>query len=289
MSHRKRCVCPSIPGLLLLSIGVLGACGGPGGKRVSPEEYQRIENQARAASVQDQASGSREQRGQDETLDERERELAEELAEARFAATELVHQREQLALKHASDEVSKALDLSRARLELEHARQSLTHFDAEGAPRRRAQDTLELTSANDRLLEQREELAQLELMYAGSELGQSTAEIVMERARRSIVRAEAALTLRQRASVELLEFELPRERELLLAEVAAHEVQLANAERALQLGVMARAAAERAIDHEEAGSGRRLERLGRERLRLESDRRDAERQRIGQAFGSGGA
>jgi hypothetical protein len=273
------------PGRLLPVLSLLAlACATPSGNRVTPEEYERIEQSARAASVLDQAGDSREGRAKEESLDGRGRELADRQAEAAFQAGELAHKRDRMALQHASEVARQTVSRHRAVLELEHAKTALASFDAEVEPRRLAQDALDLQRSQDNLLEQREELAQLELMYAGSELGEGTAEIVLERTRRRIGRAESSYELRKQQSRMLREVELPHERERLVMDLAEKEVGAANAERELTLGELDRAAALRELAHEEEASERRLADLERDELELEQARRDAERVSMGESF-----
>src|SRR6185295_1658408 len=91
------------------------------------------------------------------------------------------------------------------------AAEDLDHFTKVEQARRLADDALDMARSQDGLLETREELAQLEMMYSGGNLGDATAEIVLNRTRRRLQRAEEGHRLRTERSGELKTITLPRE------------------------------------------------------------------------------
>lgn len=273
---------------VLLAVLVLpalfSACAEVSGRRMTAEEYERFEQLERNGAVQDDAQRARTERERQDELNDDERELEGDLSDARFAATELLLKRERMLLQHQTSQEEAGVALQRASLEREHAAAKLSSFEARVRPRRLEAAALDLTEARSDLLETREELAQLELMYAGSELGEGTAEIVMERTRRAIVLLESRLALTVQEEAELREVELPMEHaELKLALVEA-QVELATAERARVLAGLEADAELRELEHERASNERRLDTLGRRMLELESKVREDERSRVGRAF-----
>lgn len=132
--------------------------------------------------------------------------------------------------------------------------------------RQRIEDAqLDVESARDRMKNETEELEQLEMMYAGSELEDRTSEIVLNRGRRALELAHRRLAL-QEAQLALLQGStLPLERleldhELRSAEhearQATYKLQLAQREFELSIHQLRteREIAERAYDR----AGRKL-------------------------------
>jgi hypothetical protein len=126
-------------------------------------------------------------------------------------------------------------------------------------------------SSSDRLLETREELAQLEMMYGESGLGDATAEIVLNRTRRRLTRAEESHRLREERSAELVTITIPREIEKLEMAVRAAQVELENARRKVERGQLDRAAALAKIEKEQIGLDREEEDIAREADKIERD------------------
>ena len=103
--------------------------------------------------------------------------------------------------------------------ELELAKAELTQFDERDAPTRIAKAKLDLQDARDALSEQQEELAQLEATYAGGDLADKTREIVLNRGKRRVARAQQRLAIQERETSSLEQLTIPRERGKLELEV----------------------------------------------------------------------
>ena len=275
----------ALPALLLLGVS---ACFGPPGKRVTPEEYARLQAADQSGSVAHLADDSRQARQLDDEQAQREREHRDRTLEAQHEQLELQHRRERVALEQATGLADAELALHRAGLERDWARDELATFIEERRPLREAEDALSLQAAADALLETREELAQLELMYAGSELGEGTAEIVLQRTRRRLSRDEERHALAGRRSALLRAVELPREQARLELALAEREVSAASAERKRTVTQLEQQAALRDLEHEAVMLERRLAGLAAEALRLEADRRAAEARRIATALADDG-
>lgn len=85
---------------------------------------------------------------------------------------------------------------------------------------------LRLAEAERRLRNEEEELAQLEEMYAGTELESGTKEIVLERARRSVALAKERLALERRARERTHGYGVPRHQAHLEREVLELRAEL---------------------------------------------------------------
>jgi len=105
--------------------------------------------------------------------------------------------------------------LAQAEKEFELAKKRQQIFAKMTAPNRKARAELELQQAEDGLLEARQELEQLELMYRDEQFADQTKEIVIERARRRLERTQRDLELRREELRVLIEVSLPLEQEEL--------------------------------------------------------------------------
>jgi hypothetical protein len=233
--------------LVLLCLA-LSACFGPSGRRMSPDEYREME-QLNASSTDSPRSGlEREKRRRE--LDERDRDLSGRTADHVHDLEALASRRAQLVLEHAIELADEHLELARGQRELREAQEDLAHFTGEVKDRRVTEDALDVQASRDRLMETREELAQLELMYSESELGDATAEIVLERTRRRLTLAELRHRVRQERSAELQGHTLPRmEAEYEAAQMEA-QIGLENIKRRLEKQDLERRAAEAQLKHE---------------------------------------
>ena len=273
--------------LSLLSglITVCAACASPEGERVTAADYTRSQEQAAAAAALSQpraesSSGSTRSSGglSDElvndknALDKRVIDLGRRREDLARQRSELEQKRQRTALEQQSSEAEEALSLERAELEHRNATKDLDHFLQEQKPNRIAEDALSLQSSWDGLLETREELAQLEIMYKDSALGDATAEITLNRTKRRLQRAEESHRLREKRSEELKTLTLPRDEERLRLEVKAKTVALDSARRAVEKGRLARAEALRGLDVEAAKLEREAADIERDDTLLEADR-----------------
>ncbi|MFT7464454.1 MAG: hypothetical protein ACI9EF_002810 [Pseudohongiellaceae bacterium] len=273
--------------LMVLACGVCPACLGPSGRTMTAAEYALSEQEAaesrRAAALHVDRGAVDEH----ERLAERSSDLRRATFEFSFEQTELVHRRERMALQQAADEAALELVAAQARERLVTHKAALLFFTDVERAMLLGLDALEVQEAEDGLLQVREELAQLELMY-GADPAEATAEIVVARTRRRIVRREEQLRLLAIGSRLLKEVELPKrlhDGQLALQSAAA---AVAAAESAQALAAVDRATAERALDHEEALLQWRLEDQERRDQRLEEDQRQWERDELGGATSGSG-
>jgi len=270
---------------LLLGATLLTACAGPSGQKVSASEYRELERQA--ASDQAGAGGGANFESKRRALDERSRKLDERKADLAHATLALASKRAETALEHAIALSTESVDLARSQRELLLAQEDLTYFTSEDRKRRLERDRLEVQSSGDRLRETREELAQLEMMYGESQLGDATAEIVVERTRRRLLLAEMRHALRELESKELAERTLPRQLKELEAKLLEKQVAQENTKRRLEKQALGRESALRDLDHEQASLERKDAALDEEERLLEKDRREWERS--GSPLGGNGA
>lgn len=259
---------------------VLLACTSPGGTRVTPAEYERIEaprpppvtaRETATPAVLDKPLTD-ELVKEEQALDERSIELDRRREDFARDGAELERKRHRVAIEHEGAEASEALELERALRDHEKAGDDLTHLAEVEHPRRLEEDALGLRSSWDGLLEVREELAQLEMMYEAPALGDATAEIVLNRTKRRLERMEAGHTLREQRSAELKERTLPREMADAELELRAKTVALEDARRKLELGRLGREAALRDLEQEARELEREEQDIEREAGLLEADR-----------------
>jgi hypothetical protein len=276
-----------LPVLLLLA-----ACGTTAGTVVTPAELREIEAReagARAAAANAPAPGpatagaagaavlpapeglSPEQLKKREELDKRRTDLARRREDQARGAFELDQRRRRTELEHQNASAQEAVSLEQAERELRQAGEDLVRFRAEERPRRLAEDALDLQQSSDALLETREELAQLEMMYAGSELGDATAEIVLNRTRRRLQRAEERHALREQRSAEFRSVTLPRDEESRAAAERAKAVALENVRRGQEKDRLQRDAALRDLEFDARKQEREAADLARDEAALERD------------------
>ncbi len=206
-------------------------------------------------------------------FDGRQRKLARRREDHARDFENLADEQAQLAIQHESERASDDVARTAAERELRIATEQLEHFRGVERDRRLRENALEVGSSYDRLLETREELAQLELMYADADLGDAAAEIVVNRSRRRLTRAEERHGLREERSADLREIELPRREQELEAAVQAKQVAHGNALRKLETADFARRLKLRALDGKAMKLQRELADVEREEGELAQDRR----------------
>jgi hypothetical protein len=261
--------------LLLPPVLVLAAagCGSPHGTLINGGDLQRMEQADAAARANhptgadgrpapgapDGAAGGRatgagklspERSKQRDDLDDRTLKLARRREDQARALAELDGKRTRTGLEQASAEASELMAVQQADRDHQLAAENVDHFIKVEQVRRRAEDALDLKRNEDGLLETREELAQLEMMYKDSSLGDATAEIVLNRTRRRLKNAEDGYQLRSQRTDELLSITLPRDQQRLELELATKTVALDNSQRTRDAGRLSRAAALRDLDFE---------------------------------------
>jgi hypothetical protein len=138
--------------------------------------------------------------------------------------------RDRITLARMQMEIAhKKADEARVRKEheLELAKAEITQFDEVDAPNRVAKARLDLARHKDMLFEQKEELAQLEMMYEKEDLADKTREIVLQRGKRRAERAQEELAIAERETQALETRTIPRERSKLVfeAETKARDLE----------------------------------------------------------------
>ena len=199
---------PSAALPLVLLLGSLGACASVSADRPAGE------SKSSPAKAADEAAKK------ERKLDE----LRFELEGARVAL--------QVAeLEAAADALGAAEDLEDARRELEEAERALKRFSEVKMPHSIAEGQLGIERSMQRLSESRQELAQMEAMYAADPnldaTGQATRDMVLERHRKQVEFSERGLDLARAEYADEVGAELPLEQRKL-------EVELAEARRALR-------------------------------------------------------
>jgi hypothetical protein len=225
-----------------------------------------------AAGASSAAASADELLGEKNALDKRVIDLGRRREDLARNLSELEQKRQRTQLEHQSAEADEALALERAQLEHRNATQDLEHFLADEKPLRLAEDALGIQASWDGLLETREEMVQLEMMYGDADLGDATAEIQLNRTRRRLQRAEESHRLREIRSEDLKVVTLPREEERLRLELKARTVALEGSQRAMERGRLSRAESLRALDVEARSLGREAEDIDRDDTLLDADR-----------------
>ncbi len=271
--------------LLLLVLLPCAGCVGPEGRAITAAEYADMEREAGQASRSAAMQVDRAAVDDQVALAERADGLHREGLELAFDQAELMQKRERLALSESAGQIARELTLAQARERLTTARAERLFFTEVERSLLLGQDALSLLSAENSLLEMREELAQLELMY-GSDPADATAEIVVARTRRRVARSEERLRLAGMSSRKLKEIDLPKRMHDGALALQDAEAAVASAENAIALGVIDRESAERGLDHEAALLELAAKALKRREQRLEEDQRSWERGESG-GLGSG--
>ena len=277
-------------------LAALAACSSPKGTYIPAGEVAALESNTRAVAAAGLASGGSASASEaavtpraagSERVGTTSDEYVEKMRGFDGRERDLIRRREDLAvdradhqdrlaamrLEHETAEAQEALAQMQAQNDRDAAAQDLERFRKVVRDRRLREDELELQRVHDHLLETREELAQLELMYGDDELGDATAEIVLQRTRRRLTRAEEQHHIAREKSAELREVTLPREeRELALALELA-QAELVNAQRDARAGEHDRAVARRELDREARALDREEADLHREEQELQGDLR----------------
>jgi hypothetical protein len=281
----------ALPVLALAATAALTACSSPRGTAISPADLQRMERAdaargAAPAGAADPASPApaaksavshsgetltAERAKQRNDLDDRRMKLARRREDQARNQGELEAKRSRIALEQSNSGASEGMAVQQAERDRRVANEDLQRFLEVEKARRLAEDALDVSRAQDGLLETREELAQLEMMYSESSLGDATAEIVLNRTRRRLQRAEEGFRLRSERSDELKQVTLPRDQQKLELELAAKTVALENSQRTRDAGRLQREAALRDLDFEARKLQREAEDIELEDTRLQQD------------------
>lgn len=169
--------------------------------------------------------------------EKQERERAEKLDDLRFA---LEGERVELQLAELSaqaDALEAQEELDDARLELEEAERALKRFGEVKMPHEIADGQLDIERAMQRLTESRQELAQMEAMYAAEPnldaAGQATRDIVLARHRKAVEFGERGLELARAQYQDQVGAGLPLEQRELEVAVGKKRRALRKAEAGL--------------------------------------------------------
>jgi multidrug resistance efflux pump len=194
-----------------------------------------------------------------------EEEITQAIEEARFEISAARTALDALAERHRiADEVSADV-LERKELELATAEKNLRAWIEVTKPLDNDREKLETEQSRRWVQSARDELAQLEKLYAEDELVDETEKIVLDRARFDVTYRETSFALRQRGRAFAEEYEKPeRERNLGLA-VRNRRAELDRARREATIDRRARA-----IEMERAR--RKYARQERDLARLTEDR-----------------
>jgi len=261
---------------LALPILLLAACATPSGTVTTPTEMKMKEMQAAARgeappsaqpgvgqpnaavanALQPRAVLTDEQSKKRDELDRRRTELQRRGEDHARESFELESRKKRVELDQAASVAQDVVALDAATREQRLAAEDLARFRSQEKPHRLAEDTLDVQQVADGLLDAREELAQLEMMYSESQLGDATAEIVLNRSKRRLERAQERYRLRVERSDELKTVTLPRDEETRVQAERTKSVALENLRRAQEKSRLEREAALRDLDFE----GRKLAR-----------------------------
>ena len=156
---------------------------------------------------------------QEKKVEELEHKLAEMEIDIHIAEMErdLAHE----AMEHRFEGLRRAIE------EAEHDMHMFHEFDR---PTREYQSRRSVIFAETRLQDSRTELEQLELLYEGSELEDGTAELVLQRGRMSLARAEEALGQTRREHEVEMNVKIPRSEEKLQRAIESANRDLHRAE-----------------------------------------------------------
>ena len=142
----------------------------------------------------------------------------------------------QLAIDHQRADDEEAVRKAAADRDLAAAK--LEDFEKHSAPVKLEKARLSFKKAEDSVLESREELEQLKMMYNEQELGDKTSEIVIARAKRWLERAEQDLRIQTQDLQNLEKETIPLERRELQLKVEAGEGEQQTKVRSAEANVL---------------------------------------------------
>ena len=272
-----------VPVLAALALANLVACTPPGERHVSPSELAEMEaaepsspmevptSSGFMAALQDANPAAAADSKQRDEFDDRALELARRREDHDLAVAAFNDELVQTDLTQETARRAEEQKVAQAERTLRFAREDLQRFEEIDRPRRLVAAELDLQSSFNRLLQQREEMAQLEMMYSESDLGDATAEIVLSRGRRQLELMEQRYQMDEQRRDTVRDLDLPREHQELQAKVMDGETALVLAQRALEAGRLSRAAARTELDLERMELARELEDLERALARYTRD------------------
>jgi|GEM_PF-5788308 len=139
-------------------------------------------------------------------------------------------------ISHANANRGAVAALAKAEADHELALRRFKNFQEKNVPSRIGWSELGLQRATDRTGENQEELEQLEIMYREDEFAEQTKEIVIERARRRLVRSQRDLELRGDDFATLTEETIPLEQRDHELRIIAKENSLKQAQEKIAIG-----------------------------------------------------
>ncbi len=142
----------------------------------------------------------------------------------------------QLAMDHQRADDDEAVRKAAADRGLAAAK--LEDLEKHSAPVRLEKARLSFKGAEDSVLESREELEQLEMMYNEQELGDKTSEIVIARAKRRLERAQWNLNIQTQELQNLEKETIPLERQELQLKVEAGEGEQRTKVRSVEANLL---------------------------------------------------
>ena len=195
-------------------------------------------------------------------IDDLERKVEE--AETKMEIAEMESDLAEDARRHKHEANERALAEARRDLELFHqfGRPEMIHNAERG-----------LAFSESSLLDAKAELEQLTILYEGSELEDGTDELVLERGRRSLERAQKALEQQRRDHRKAMEIEIPKQAKDL-------ERAVSEAQRDLERGELESTIAEMRADLEHAEMERDLNQMQEELEELQHDLRELTSDRV---------
>lgn len=130
-----------------------------------------------------------------------------------------------------SFEIETELEINKAKTEKDFAERELKQFSEVDMPRRLEESKLSVQESKDYVQDSKDELAQLEDMYKDGDLADKTREIVLQRGRRRVERANKRLALQEIEAQSLEKYKLPAEKEKLSLTLKEKVDALQKAER----------------------------------------------------------
>jgi hypothetical protein len=183
----------------------------------------------------------------------------QEALESKLAIARLRHSKSQLERAHSQTRANTSIQSAKDALAVAEAK--LATFEERDAPQRISRARLDVARSENYLRNERDELAQLEMMYSDAQLSTKTDEIVIDRQKRSMELAERNLEL-DRADLTALESsKIPNERRQLELEVIDKRTALERAEQEAELSALS-------TEIEIAGAEAEVARLGGELAEL---------------------
>lgn len=284
--------------LSVLLLVALAACASPSGTTITAAELrQREQDEAQARAATGQPTGQQataptgaapvagaphdvlaprtiltdEQAKKRDELENRRTAIARRREDQARQAFELDQRRKRTELDQQAATAQEAVTFEAAAREQRIAAEDLARFRAQDKPHRLAEDALNVQISADNLLETDEELQQLKMMYSDSQLGDATAEIVLNRSMRRLKRAQERHRLRLEDSDVLKSVTLPRDEEAKVQAEKAKSVALENVKRANDKARLEREAALRDLDFELKKQERETADIARDQAALDRD------------------